>query len=136
MTKEEFQHRFLMAVNAVRGMTREPPVGPDWLKQRGMEVVECTCGEQTCPGWAMKVPEAPKRYYPQGQMPPQKTLPDKGEVGMLVTRVQNKVILKFQQDVSWIGMGTQEARQLAAGLLHYAAEAEGTIAVQGNETVN
>lgn len=136
MDKAEFTRRFLVAVNAVRGMMSDEPVGREWMQGMGMEVVECACGDSTCPGWAVQAPQKPQRKYPDGQMPPQKTLPDKGEVGMLVTRMGSKVIVKFQQDVSWIGMGTQEARQLAAGLLHYAAEAEGTIKAPESEAIN
>jgi hypothetical protein len=61
---------------------------------------------------------------------------DEGEVGMVITQRHGRVVVMFQQELKWIAMDPGAARQMAAGLLHYAAELEGTIKSPGSNAVN
>lgn len=138
MTAQEFADRFVNALNATRQMMREEPVGMEYLQRMGMKVVKCECEDPTCPGWAMAVPDrnnvpdsAPNKY-PEGKLNPQ----DEGELNLVIGHKNNRVIIHFGKQVIWIGLPPAQARNMASGLLHYAAIVEGTVAAPGSEAVN
>jgi len=57
--------------------------------------------------------------FPAGQL----NKADEGALQFGVTARDGKVVLEFGQPVAWVGMGPQEAANLASSLLKFAREA-------------
>ncbi len=59
-------------------------------------------------------------YYPQGKLNDS----DEGELDVTIGIENSAIVLNFRKSVTWIGLGAEEARQLADLLLKNAIELE------------
>jgi hypothetical protein len=60
----------------------------------------------------------PTGRFPQGKLCPD----DKGELALRIGVIQGKVVIDFKTQLSWIGLGPDEALALAQALMQKRAE--------------
>lgn len=61
-----------------------------------------------------------EKTYPYGKIDPS----DDGELHLVITEENGRVLLHFGKQVTWLGLTPEQARAMAKGLEHYAKRAE------------